>query len=101
MKNKQETCHDCGVAPGELHKDGCDVERCPNCGAQRLSCDCKDDVMPRLRWTGVWPGVMECQEFGWYVPHGSMLFEDLNRLYVDAVWDRETGRFVLPEEKTK
>ena len=27
-------CHNCGVAKGELHIWGCDVERCPACGAR-------------------------------------------------------------------
>lgn len=60
-----------------------------------------------LPWTGIWPGVMECQEFGWYSkmrpglagwwvcdiddPQGT---EDLNRLYTEAVWSRKKGRFI-------
>jgi len=33
-------CHDCGIInkKGHLHKLGCDVERCPKCGRQLISC---------------------------------------------------------------
>lgn len=31
-------CHDCGVVKGQYHTDGCDVEECPKCHHQLLSC---------------------------------------------------------------
>ena len=39
----QRPCGDCAVIKGELHVEGCDVERCANCGGQRISCECNDD----------------------------------------------------------
>jgi hypothetical protein len=33
-------CHDCGVAAGALHWFACDMEQCPGCGRQLISCDC-------------------------------------------------------------
>jgi len=33
-------CHDCNVAPMGIHHAGCDVERCPRCAGQLVSCDC-------------------------------------------------------------
>ncbi len=37
-----EKCHDCGVMPGEIHKEGCDWEICGKCGRQMLTCECDD-----------------------------------------------------------
>lgn len=31
-------CHDCAVGAGQLHVPGCDMERCPLCGGQLISC---------------------------------------------------------------
>ena len=36
----ERPCHDCAVVKGQLHVPGCDVERCPRCGDQQISCEC-------------------------------------------------------------
>lgn len=33
-------CGDCAVAVGQFHLDHCDIETCPRCGQQALSCPC-------------------------------------------------------------
>jgi hypothetical protein len=40
-------CHDCAAIKGELHVPGCDVERCPACRGQAISCGCADGEEPR------------------------------------------------------
>ena len=35
-------CHDCNVISGGFHHPGCDMEQCPKCGGQLISCGCLD-----------------------------------------------------------
>jgi hypothetical protein len=102
-----KNCPDCGVAPGELHTGGCDVERCPECGLQAFSCD-HDAVLAeaprRMPWTGEYPGAAQCRELGWYarpiqgqgwVPCSADdegAFEDINRL-ISGHWNAKTQRW--------
>jgi len=114
--SKNKPCPDCGVDVGKTHKPGCDVERCPNCGGQLISCGCLDSKKKKkwieknlIPWTGIWPGIAECQEFGWYtrrieeepgwVPCSADdpgAREDLNRLMREAAWDKKKKRFMRP-----
>jgi hypothetical protein len=39
-----EHCHDCAVALGQLHHLGCDMEVCPSCGNQFMTCGCLETM---------------------------------------------------------
>lgn len=108
----REKCPDCGVGIGELHKPYCDVERCPACGGQYLSCCCAEEELrglSRIPWKGTWPGISECQGYGLYarripgVPgwqpcshDDAGATEDLNRLMEKGRWDKTQQKWVIP-----
>ncbi|MGW0647949.1 hypothetical protein ACWD4T_03955 [Streptomyces umbrinus] len=101
---QHSNCPDCGVAPGELHSDGCDTAHCPDTGAQRLMCD--HDGACESRWSGDFAGAAECRAWGWWLteqpglglvpcpPGTEGAIEDYNRLITHARWDADEQRYV-------
>ena len=39
-------CEDCSAPKGSLHLFGCDLEECPRCGGQIITCDCFFEERP-------------------------------------------------------
>jgi hypothetical protein len=107
---QENRCPDCWVLPGEAHTNGCDVARCLKSGRQRIGCDsfgldnadCGEDV-----WTGEWPGLAECREYGlwakllpgrgWVIcgSSDSGATEDLNTLVSKGTWNRELRKWEI------
>jgi hypothetical protein len=68
MTKQLRPCPDCGAYVGELHRDGCDVQRCPHCGWSALGCQQFDPHDPRRQvWDGKWPGEADCERLGFFV----------------------------------
>ncbi|MFH9425199.1 YgjP-like metallopeptidase domain-containing protein [Streptomyces sp. NPDC017529] len=98
-------CPVCSTPPGALHADHCDIARCALTGRQRDTCHPAN--VCNTTWTGQYPGIAECTEYGFYYRHGPNGYEpcnaddpdahhDLNRLYAECRWDIATQRMVLP-----
>ena len=45
-------CHDCKAPTGTFHHPGCDVEECPVCGYQTITCGCDIDIDIELKMFG-------------------------------------------------
>lgn len=126
LKERREAvcrgCPYCGVPQGELHAQVCTEEQCPYCGGRmfyclRSRCPNEDALWPapdddRIPCTGEMPGVQACREFGWYVrPIAGSDFRvrcaadtddaepDFERLYREAIWDRDAKRFTKKTSK--
>lgn len=91
-----QTCPDCGVAVGEAHDydeyDGCDIAQCLVTGLQRLMCDLDHDC-GRDVWTGLPPGMVDCERLGLMHAPG---WPNYYRLYTEATWDAEHCVWVKP-----
>ena len=50
LADPDHRCHDCAAEIGTVHHFGCDMEECPLCGGQMISCNCsKDEPRPLMK----------------------------------------------------
>lgn len=61
---RERRCSDCATGIGEIHRQGCDIERCSVCSFQRIGCECEGHDPAFARWLGFWPGVLEAFVLG-------------------------------------
>jgi hypothetical protein len=59
---ERATCHDCGTKEGQLHILDCDMECCPFCGNQLISCEC---VYKKLRINSLVCNITDAQQKDW------------------------------------
>jgi hypothetical protein len=101
-----------GMDEGELESEHPDIyEQGPTEEMERKFDAHVETLGGRLPWTGIWPGTVECIEFGWYTRHvdgedspywrrchaeDEDAGPDLNRLYASCVWDVQAGRWRKP-----
>lgn len=48
VRPEPHNCHDCNTPLGGIHHSGCDMERCPICGGQLISCDDGENIVDVL-----------------------------------------------------
>lgn len=81
-------CHDCDCYEGEFHEEGCDMERCPECGGQLISCGHEGIVNDKFRIPFIdWPTI--CARCGEIYPVGRM------------VPDEEWAKYIEPAQRNK
>ena len=112
MDIKQEICHDCNVKEGELHELGCDMETCPFCRNQLISCDCCYKLLNIKHTPETWEyhnGLTDEQEEQWSrmldvkgrIPYIQVLplCRMCGKLYPDVfnIPDEEWEKVVIPE----
>lgn len=83
---KKAICHDCGAKAGELHQLGCDMERCPICGKQLITCF---DHFPLVK-TGEYQRIPYIQPLVYCGACGTTFPEFF------SVPDEEWDKFVIP-----
>ena len=84
-------CHDCGVSEGQIHQWGCDMEACPFCGGQLISCDC-DKTNEEIEAKGRIPYI----QWPWVCARCGKLWPDLF-MVPNAEWKH----YIEPRERDK
>ena len=111
---KPKTCHDCGCQEGELHLPGCDMERCPFCLNQLISCNCCYEHLGIDVSKGTWAyshGLTDEQSKEWdkmltakgLIPYIRIpnLCEMCGKLWPDMFHDDDWEKYVIPELQDK
>jgi hypothetical protein len=81
---EKKHCHDCGVYVGEIHKLGCDMEICPFCLNQLLSCSCVYNILN-----------IDCSEGSWTYCNG--LTTEQETLWLEKLEQKKRiPYFVIP-----
>jgi hypothetical protein len=65
---EEKRCHDCDCKEGEFHSPGCDMERCPFCGGQLITCHCVYKILEIDCSPGTWTyenGLTDEQQKEW------------------------------------
>ena len=99
------SCGDCGARQGMYHDFGCDMERCPFCGGQLISCGCSneyfgldDEQEMTMEQENEW--LDKCIEQG-RIPHVCVLIRcAICGKEWDEIWmtsDEEWQKYVIPE----
>jgi len=109
-------CHDCGAREGEYHQPGCDMETCPFCCGQLISCDCPYNLLGIDASEGTWAynhGLTDEQAEKWddmLETKGRIPFVRIpvvcalcGQFYPDffSVPDNEWDKYVIPELTSK
>ena len=77
------TCHDCGCKEGEMHEKNCDMEICPRCKGQLLSCGCNQEEIDKFEKEPYFFKGFSCPRCGKFFPDMKMV--------TDRIWKKIIG----------
>jgi hypothetical protein len=108
------SCGDCGAQEGMLHAPGCDMERCPFCGGQLMSCECPYEKLNIDITPGTWAyehGLTDEQEKQWdkmltekgRIPHteNPIICARCGKLWPDFFMTPQWNKYVPPNLQDK